>query len=91
MTSKVNLNIWWCDRGEFHVLRYLCSHVIASCVYCNVNCVLILTQFTLWTTSLKFTGTKLILLEVKIIGLYFWVQHLDLIVTSEDIITFDRI
>jgi hypothetical protein len=70
---------------------YLCSYVIASCVYCNVNCVLILIQFTLGTTSLKFTCTKFMLLEVKIIGLHIRVQHLDLIVTWENIITFGRI
>jgi hypothetical protein len=38
MTCKFNLNIWWCGCGEFQTLRYSCSHVIALCAYCSVNC-----------------------------------------------------
>ena len=38
MVCTVKLKDWWCDCGEFQALRFPCSHVIASCAYCNLDC-----------------------------------------------------
>jgi hypothetical protein len=53
-----------------NILPYPSSHVIASRIAMSIL-VLILTRFTHCTTSLKFTSTSFILLEV-ILNFVFW-------------------
>ena len=38
MPCIVILNEWWYDCGEFQALQILCSHPIAACASCNLNC-----------------------------------------------------
>ena len=37
MSCIVKLNEWSCDYGQFQTLQIPCSHVIATCAFCNSN------------------------------------------------------
>ena len=37
IACTVKLNQWSCDYGQFQALQILCSHVIETCVFCNLN------------------------------------------------------
>ena len=37
MSYRVKLNEWWCDCGEFQVLKLPCPHVIVVCSFCHLQ------------------------------------------------------